>query len=82
MKKSEAMEIQKKYGMEILQNPVTSEAWAIYLESPTCIPELDDLATTDLYPCAMVADYCTQDVEVTYKLICPTAWFDLCGWRA
>lgn len=82
MKKSEAMEIQKRYGMEILRNPVTSEAWAVYMESPECIRELDDLAATDLYPCEMVADYGTQDVKVTYKLICPTAWFDLYGWRS
>lgn len=79
MTKREAMAIQKKYGMEIIRNPITDQAWAIYLESPAPIQELDDLATQDLLSCAMVADYSAQEIKTTYKLACPAAWFNLWG---
>nr|DAQ55097.1 MAG TPA: hypothetical protein [Caudoviricetes sp.] len=81
MKKSEAKALQQEYHMEILRHPVTSEAWALYLETAQPIQALDDLATQELTPCAMVADYSLQEIDkITYKLVCPTSWFDLWGW--
>lgn len=82
MTKSEAKAIQQEYGMEILRHPVTGEAWALYLETAHHIQTLDALAAQDLAPCAMVADYGLQSIDkITYKLVCPTTWFDLWGWR-
>ena len=54
------------------------------------IPELDDLAdisrrSNSCAPCYMEANYEVYNATgsgVTYKLSCPTAWFDLCGWAA
>lgn len=77
MKRTEAKALQTKYSMEILRNPITSEAWALGLASATPIPELDDLADADLSPCIMQAEYTDR---AYYKLVCPTNWFDLWGW--
>lgn len=79
MKRAEAKALAKKYGMRILRAPVTGEAWALYLEASSPIKELDDLAAADLNPCAMVASYTTAS-GITYKLVCPTNWFDRWGW--
>lgn len=80
MKKSEAQAIQAKYNMEIIRDPITGEAWALYLEASSPIKELDDLAAADLNPCAMVASYTTAS-DITYKLACPSNWFNLWGWK-
>ena len=64
--------------MQILRNPITSEAWALHLVTAEDLPELDALAEKDLEPCQMVASYSPGRTE--YKLICPTSWFDLWGW--
>lgn len=81
MKRAEAKALAKKYGMRILRAPVTGEAWALYLEAPEYIDELDALANQKIDPCIMQADYSCNDVGlVTYKLVCPTNWFDLFGW--
>lgn len=82
MKRAEAKALAKKYGMRILRAPVTGEAWALYLETPECIEELDALANQDILPCAMEANYWGHDVglPIAYKLVCPTNWFDLFGW--
>lgn len=81
MKRAEAKALANKYGMRILREPITHEAWGLYLEAPECIEELDSLANQDIFPCILEADYGCQDVGlVTYKLVCPTSWFDLWGW--
>ena len=79
MTRNEAKELQSKYGMEILRNPITGEAWGLYLVSASCIKELGDLANADILPCAMEACYHTPDY-ITYTLACPKKWFDRCGW--
>ncbi len=82
MTKTEAKALQAKYNMEILRNPITSEAWALGLSSQKYIPELDDLAATSpdsLCPCAVTADYSSPGYTY-YRVICPTSWFDLYGW--
>lgn len=81
MKRAEVKLLANKYGMEILRNPVTEEAWGLYLESAERIDELDALTNQEIYPCVMLADYSCQDIgRVTYKLVCPANWFDLWGW--
>ena len=84
MNKAKAKELSEKYGMEILRNPITSEAWAVSVESDELIPELDEYADT---PAANRMGDNEAIVErtftgaYTYKIICPTRWFDLWGWR-
>ena len=77
MEKAEAKALQDKYGMEILRNPVTKAAWALYLRSKP-IAELDELVKKDVYPCSMQVFYLEN--EVLYELVCPEEWFDLWGW--
>ena len=82
MKKAEAKALQERYNMEIMREPVTREAWGVYTESANLIPELDELADgngADLLPCACLREW--NGGGYTYKLICPTAWFNLCGWK-
>lgn len=80
MKRSEAKELQKKYGLEIMRNPVTGEAWGLRIDASEYIPELDDLAKADIAPCAMKPDYSLAPESVIYELVCPKNWFDLWGW--
>lgn len=80
MKRSEAKALQDKYGMEILRNPVTNEAWALRLEASQYIPEFDDLEKADIAPCVLEPDYSLAPESVIYKLVCPKSWFDLWGW--
>lgn len=44
MTRNEAKALQAKHNMEILRDPITSEAHALYLETEQPISELDDLA--------------------------------------
>lgn len=78
MTRSDAKTLQAKYGMEILRDPITSEAWALYLNAGRRIPELDSLVEKDVLPCSM--DAVIGDGFAVYKLVCPTPWFDLWGW--
>ena len=88
MTRNEAKALHAKYSMEILRDPITSEAHALYLETEQPIQELDDLADISLRsngcaPCYMEANYEVYNATgsgVTYKLSCPTTWFDLWGW--
>ena len=80
MKRIEAKTLQKKYGMEIMRNPITSEAWGLYISTDRCIPELDALSKQDIYPCAMEVCYNHPEDGALYRLACPTSWFDLYGW--
>jgi hypothetical protein len=84
MNKTTAKALAEKYEMKVLRNPVTSEAWAVSVESDELIPELDAYADA---PADNVRGDNTAIVErtyagtYTYKIICPTRWFDLWGWR-
>ena len=88
MTRNEAKALQEKYNMDILRDPITSEARALYLEAEQTISELDDLAdisrrSNGCAPCYMEANYEVYNATgsgVTYKLSCPTTWFDLWGW--
>lgn len=76
-----AKDLQRKYNMEITRNPVTSEAWALTVNSDDLIPELDDLAdgAPDIaLPCAMTRVLYGDTYR--YQLACPMSWFDLWGW--
>lgn len=84
MDKATAKRLAEKYNMEILRNPITSEAWGVIVETDELIPELDAYADAALETymgdnTAIVER--TYAVTYTYKIICPTRWFDLWGWR-
>lgn len=84
MDKATAKRLAEKYSMEILRNPITSEAWGVIVETDELIPELDKYADA---ACKNYMGNNTAIVErtyagtYTYKIICPTRWFDLWGWR-
>lgn len=84
MNKTTAMKLSEKFGIEILRNPITREAWAVAVESDELIPELDTYADAPV-PSAMGNNVAiverTFAGTYTYKIICPTRWFDLWGWR-
>lgn len=84
MNKATAKALSDKYGMKILRHPITNEAWAVSVESDELIPELDKYA--DAAPENCMGDN-TAIVQRTYagsyayKIVCPTRWFDLWGWK-
>lgn len=81
MTKLEAQNLQKTYGMEILRDPITREAWGLYLDADAAVPELEALAAADLgQNIAMEARLHGYDQGVLYRLALPTDWFDLGGW--
>lgn len=80
MTKIEAQNLQKTYGMEILRDPITREAWGLYVDADAAIPELEALAAADLGQyIAMEANHYGSD-GVRYRLALPTDWFNLGGW--
>ena len=85
MNKNEVMELAKKYGMEILRNPVTNEAHGVFCEIENLIPELDAIANkVDWHnPAAGVVAVERQAFGPVYRytIHCPTSWFDLWGWK-
>lgn len=81
MTKLEAQNLQRTYGMEILRNPITGEAWGLYVDADAAIPELEALAATNLgQHIAMEAKRHGYDQGVLYRLALPTDWFNLGGW--
>lgn len=80
MTKEQAKEIQKKYGMEIMMEPVTSEAHGLYLDTPELIPELDTLTEDMSNPHIQTTMERIADTY-RYKIVLPTSWFDLWGWK-
>lgn len=79
MTKEKAKEIAEKYQMEIMRNPVTSEAWGLWVDSDSLIAELDALTECNEKNWACTRE--TMADEYRYKLILPANWFDLWGWR-
>lgn len=85
MKKAELRAIADRYGMEILRNPITNEAWGLMLDTVEDIPELDALAS-DIWSedCVAVTKeygmFASQGSHL-YKVACPVEWFGLWGWR-
>ena len=81
MYKTELKTIADKYGIAILRNPITSEAYGLILETPAEIPDLSEIVKGMTTPPVVGTIEYTGDICVTYKIICPTSWFDLWGWR-
>lgn len=85
--KNKIRKLAEKYGMEILREPITREAWGVYIDSGANIPELDKLQEEmdqrDRIPASNEAVMTTEYIAntVRYKIICPTSWFDLYDWR-
>lgn len=79
MDKITAKKLASKYGMEIVRNPITSEAHGLMVESADLYPELDALTETDTRPC-IVTRRLFAGTTYRYEITCPKAWFDLWGW--
>ena len=84
MDKATAKRLCEKYRMEILRHPITREAWAVAVESDELIPELDEYA--DAAPESYMGNNTAivqrlYGMSYTYRIVCPTRWFDLWGWR-
>lgn len=85
MDKATAKRLAEKYSMGILRNPITSEAWGVIVETDELIPELDKYADADLENYmgnnTAIVERTYNGSSYTYKIVCPTRWFDLWGWR-
>lgn len=85
MNKHTAKTLAEKYGMTILRHPITDEAWGVIVETDELIPELDKYADTALENYmgnnTAIVERTYNGPSYTYKIICPTRWFDLWGWR-
>ncbi len=85
MNKKTAKALAEKYGMEIIRHPITHEAWGVTVESDDLIPELDAYADAllDNPPPrnSAVVERLLMAGTYTYRIVCPTRWFDLWGWR-
>lgn len=80
MKKNELKEIAQRHNMEILRNPVTRETWGLMVNVPSEISELDAIVDASSTVVCGLREYCPWDGSITYKITCPTGWFDLWGW--
>lgn len=83
------------YNMKIARNPVTNQAWGIYLDTSESIPELDayqvEIDKTYTYRVKADKTYTYQSIQmqteyfapgfIRYTIICPKTWFDLAGWK-
>lgn len=79
MTKSELKAIAKTYGMEIGRDPITREAFCVYGNYEEEIPELTKICNEDTSPVVGTVNYAPG--AILYKLVCPTSWFDLWGWK-
>ncbi len=85
MKKAELKELSTRYGMSIMREEITNEGIGLYLMTEKDIPELDALANIPPFsagPRRVIATkaYNPWDNSHTYRVYCPTSWFDLWGW--
>ena len=86
MTKPELIALADRYGMSILRDPITREAWGLMLETDQDIPELDALAADIWGECCVAVTkeygtYAAAHGTHLYKVICPVEWFDLWGWQ-
>lgn len=84
MTKSELIALAERYGMSILRDPITREAWGLALETAQDIPELDEIAedsdlTSGIIVTKEYGAYAAAHGTHLYKVVCPTEWFDLWG---
>lgn len=79
--KAATMELAEKYSMEIIRNPITSEAWGVTVESDEPIPELDKYADAIMENEHTAVERVNLGGTYRYTITCPTSWFDLWGWR-
>jgi hypothetical protein len=76
--KNTIKKIAEKYSMEIVRHHITQEALFLQVTTEVIEPELEHLVDTLTEP-ELFADR-TTDYEHTYRIYCPTSWFDLWGW--
>lgn len=80
MTRSQAKEMAKKYGMEILREPITNLGYGLYMRSADLIPELDAFAENVSANAATACLRTCDGVDYLYRIYCPESWFDLWGW--
>lgn len=85
MTREEARTLAEQNNMEIMRHHITHEAQGVFVVSDTRIPDLDAWADRDPFdpselPCAVVRENVAGE-GYEYKIYCPSAWFDLWGWR-
>lgn len=84
MKKAELKAIADRYGMDIIRQEITGEGVGLYLVTEENIPELDTLANKAPFEkfegIIVTKEYSPCDNTHTYRVYCPSNWFDLWGW--
>lgn len=81
MTKDTAMEFASKYNMEIARHPITRQAWSVYVDSDNAIAELDAMLGERQTGHAAVVTRELFAGTYRYRIVCPTDWFDLYGWK-
>lgn len=83
MTKKEYRALTEKYNMNMLTEEITGQNWGYYLDTDHYIDELDALADRDGLHNVMVERIAALDgdkvVNIRYKLVPPSDWFDLWG---
>lgn len=83
MKKAELKAIADRYGMDIIREKLTGACVGLYLVTKKDIPELDPLANKTFEQfegIIVIKEYSPCDNTRTYRVYCPSNWFDLWGW--
>ena len=86
--KAKIKDIADRYDMDyLLEDEVTRQIVGLWKQSDEPIPELDAIVDIDLndgirYHIGVAGErWLEPDGRYMYRLICPTEWFDICGWR-
>lgn len=84
MKKAELKAIADRYEMGIIREKITGAGVGLYLTTEKDIPELDPLANKVPFEkfegIIVTKEYSPCDNTHTYRVYCPSNWFDLWGW--
>lgn len=84
MKKAELKAIADRYRMNIIREKITGAGVGLYLTTEKDIPELDTLANKTPFEkfegITVTKEYSPCDNTHTYRVYCPSNWFDLWGW--
>lgn len=84
MKKAELKAIADRYGMDIIRQEITGLGVGLYLTTEKDIPELEPLGNKTPFEkfegIIVTKEYSPCDNTHTYRVYCPSNWFDLWGW--
>lgn len=84
MTKNELIDLAGRYGMSVMRDPITRQAYGLQLETDQDIPELDEVAEDSYLTSGIIVikehgAYAEAHGTHLYKVICQTEWFDLLG---